>query len=246
MLGPNLFSAAEAEALDITAINHEPEVCDAIRRFVKPGDTVIDAGANIGFFTLLLSDLVGDDGLVIAIEPDEAARGILTKNIYGRGRDNVLIGTDVLWSKDGVMQFWPTEAIGYSSLLRYENSLDAKHVYARALDSLYPTVTPRLIKIDCEGADGHILCGAEKMLSRGVECVLAEFNFDIMGRFGLPEDILREHMRALGYECFVLEPHFVPRQVPPAAKIKMLETAGQPHVNVMFAAADVITRLWSI
>ena len=47
----------------------EPEVSDLMARAAKPGSFVIDGGANIGFFTVLLSRLVGPDGHVVAIEP---------------------------------------------------------------------------------------------------------------------------------------------------------------------------------
>src|SRR5580700_7501265 len=49
----------------------EPEVCNLMVRVSRPGDYVIDGGANIGFFTVLLSKLVGLDGHVLAFEPGQ-------------------------------------------------------------------------------------------------------------------------------------------------------------------------------
>lgn len=50
----------------------EPETTAAIRNILKPGDTFIDVGANIGWFTLIASREVGEKGRVIAFEPDRS------------------------------------------------------------------------------------------------------------------------------------------------------------------------------
>src|SRR5687768_8794135 len=49
---------------------YEPEVQRTLRRFVRPGDTVVDVGANMGIHTMLLADAVGPNGRVHAIEPN--------------------------------------------------------------------------------------------------------------------------------------------------------------------------------
>ena len=57
---------------------YEPHVTAFMRRQLKPGMNVIDVGANIGYFTVLASKLVGDTGSVLAFEPNsENARLIL-------------------------------------------------------------------------------------------------------------------------------------------------------------------------
>jgi len=48
---------------------YEPEEVEVFRRFVRRGDTVVDAGANIGFFSALAASLVGPEGEVHAFEP---------------------------------------------------------------------------------------------------------------------------------------------------------------------------------
>jgi hypothetical protein len=48
---------------------YEPHVAAALREYCKPGMTVVDVGANIGYHTMLLSRLVGHEGRVMAFEP---------------------------------------------------------------------------------------------------------------------------------------------------------------------------------
>jgi FkbM family methyltransferase len=57
------------DSLDIYGEFSESEV-EVFRRFVKPGDTVLDVGANIGAHTVVLSQLVGSSGQVYAFEPE--------------------------------------------------------------------------------------------------------------------------------------------------------------------------------
>jgi len=59
----------------------EPELLNTIKNEVKPGNVCIDLGANIGYITLLLSDLVGKNGKIFAIEPEPENFNILNYNL---------------------------------------------------------------------------------------------------------------------------------------------------------------------
>ena len=63
---------------------------DALRAFVTPGTTVIDVGANIGFFTKRFALWVGPAGKVIAIEPEPANFGALTRALAHAGIQSVV------------------------------------------------------------------------------------------------------------------------------------------------------------
>ncbi len=59
----------------------EPDETIAFRKLTRNGDRVIDIGANIGYFTVLLALLVGDGGRVLAVEPDPESAALLRKNL---------------------------------------------------------------------------------------------------------------------------------------------------------------------
>ncbi|MEM3192072.1 MAG: FkbM family methyltransferase [Candidatus Parvarchaeota archaeon] len=68
----------------------------------RSGDTIIDAGANIGIFTTIASVLVGDPGSVIAIEPDPDNLAILKDNIRINNLKNVTLIERALYNLDNV------------------------------------------------------------------------------------------------------------------------------------------------
>jgi len=70
---------------------YSPEITDVLKKNVKKGDTVVDIGAHIGYFTIILSDLVGNDGKVIAFEPNPITFSILKKNIETNSLSNVIL-----------------------------------------------------------------------------------------------------------------------------------------------------------
>jgi len=58
----------------------EPEL-EALQRFLGPGDVLVDVGANIGLFSLKGAHLVGEAGLVLAVEPGETSFTRLSANL---------------------------------------------------------------------------------------------------------------------------------------------------------------------
>ena len=64
---------------------------DVVTKEIQPGDTVLDLGANIGYFTLLFAKLVGNNGIVFAFEPEPQNIALLTKNIKINNYKNVTL-----------------------------------------------------------------------------------------------------------------------------------------------------------
>ncbi len=61
---------------------YEPAVAWAIEKYLKPGDTMLDVGANIGFFSLLANHIVGPKGKVYSIEPNPEIFEIMSSSIH--------------------------------------------------------------------------------------------------------------------------------------------------------------------
>jgi FkbM family methyltransferase len=221
---------------------YEPEVVNAIRRFVKSGDKAIDCGANLGFFTLLLAQLVGNTGTVLAFEPDPQVYRALIENVVLNNADNVIYSDYALWSEDGFLPFYIVPKIGYSSVISYTET-EQKIMRARSLDSIIQPAWGhvRFIKIDCEGAEDYILQGAEKLLGRGVDCVIVEFNFHIMRLMQTTPNKIRERMDALGYSAFLIDDLDRPRLLPLDE-----ELIEDRHLyNVMFSTQEKVEKAWN-
>jgi predicted methyltransferase len=70
--GFSIYTSAQDLAVGqhVRTGTYEPAVTALFRRILKPGMTVIDVGANIGFYSLLAASIVGTDGYVLAVEPN--------------------------------------------------------------------------------------------------------------------------------------------------------------------------------
>ena len=85
---------------------HEPDLQKGLPKFIKPGMTVFDVGANIGFFALAAANLVGENGKVVAFEPNPSVVARLKENVALNGlADRVKIEQSAAGDFDGTAEF---------------------------------------------------------------------------------------------------------------------------------------------
>ena len=230
---------------------YEHDITALLARAIRPGDRVIDAGANVGFFTIMMSQLVGDDdaAAVLAFEPDVFNFRRLIDNLELNAIDNVLAVPMALWDSDGQVVFNETGTHSSSTLEVRASHVNRVIRTARTLDSIVPPEWGhvRLIKVDCEGAEHKILCGARNLLKRGVDFVVFEINFDLMPAAGFTQWDIRLPMHHLGYECFVLKPNGekpIPLPIDYDLEVETLTKTVAPKVNCVFTTPDKIKAIW--
>jgi FkbM family methyltransferase len=242
------------KAFEMPAL-YEPEVVNVINHFVRPGDCVIDVGASIGFFTVHMSRIVGEGGLVLAFEPHLESYRYLCRNVHEIYKlNNVACLRTAAWKYDvpELTLFsmpWP----GYSSMHDFDETYYPETVEGRSLDTwLAGKNHPRFIKIDVEGCEMEVLLGAQQMLKRGVDCVVLEFNFKILKDIGRLERDLREHMARLGYDCFLInitddkDGYADPIKVALDKQLKIIMGPdGTHHINVMFSTEEKVKERWA-
>jgi FkbM family methyltransferase len=151
----------------------------AFGRDVKPADVVYDIGANVGFYTLLASRLVGPAGHVFAFEPLPRNLGLLRKHVAINSLSNVTILPQAVSDKPG-------EALFSTSADPAQNGLTEQgdiRVQVTAVDVLLDKgeiKPPNLMKIDVEGAEAMVLRGAAKAISAHRPIIyLATHNDDV-------------------------------------------------------------------
>jgi FkbM family methyltransferase len=151
-----------------------------VQRHIKPGDTVIDVGAHVGLFTLLLAYSVWDTGRVIAYEPCPRMLELLRDNVgMGWLGDRVEIVAKAAAATSGSLSFLaPTRYTMTGSLRPVEHLLttqdridtvDRIEVEAEPIDvhvGRFEQID--LIKIDVEGAENQVFTGMEQLLASGV------------------------------------------------------------------------------
>jgi FkbM family methyltransferase len=136
------------------------------RQVVRPGDTVVEAGANIGGLTLPLAGLVGAKGRVLAFEAQRSVHAVLTANLVLNGLQHVWAERVALGAQAGSIK------VRHLDLAQVENfgglSLGGEvgdDCPVVTLDS-YGLQALRLIKIDVEGAESEVVDGARDTITR--------------------------------------------------------------------------------
>src|SRR3569833_1925065 len=101
---------------------HEPILSEELAREVRPGETVVDIGANIGYYTLLLRQAVGSEGRVVAIEPSRANYDLLRENLDRNGFSDVPSTNLALANQDGEATLHISSKSNWCTLLPREDS----------------------------------------------------------------------------------------------------------------------------
>lgn len=158
----------------------EDPVYEVLAACIEPGQTFVDVGANVGFYTLTLAQLVGPSGKVVAFEPGprtvERLRGHVARNPSVGGRVDVrqvavsdAAGTCVLHDYGaGDSGKLSGRAIGG------EAAVAKVEVRQATLDEELAGLNPALIKIDVEGLEPEVLLGARETLRRARPVVVIE------------------------------------------------------------------------
>lgn len=131
----------------------------ALRLLLKSGDVVYDIGANVGFYTILASVLVGEGGHVNSFEPSPDNLRDLKRHIQINGITNCTVFETAVSSADGESGFDPT-ANRSTGRLAGTGSLRVRTVTLDSLVRSEKLRPPNLIKVDIEGAERDCLVGA--------------------------------------------------------------------------------------
>lgn len=161
------------------------EVIAFMKRHVKEGDSVIDVGANAGFFTLVLAEIVGPEGHVTAYEPNYEVLKNLGLSINDRMLNHridavmIAIGKERSWS---MMRMDPRGPGGTQVIT---GSPSEGTTLVHPLDTAPFIRRPvSFIKIDTEGMDVDVLLGAREILGKDRPIIMFEWNPDAMHSLG--------------------------------------------------------------
>jgi FkbM family methyltransferase len=145
---------------------YEPAETALFEREVRPGMTVLDVGANIGYFTLLSARLVGPEGRVFAFEPDPDNFRLLNRNITDNGYRNVTAVNAAVTDRDGTLRLHRS-AVNSGDHRAYDSADGRPAVEVRAvrLDSLDLGGGADFVKMDIQGSEWAALRGMERLLS---------------------------------------------------------------------------------
>lgn len=146
----------------------EPYETQLVIQRLKPGDVFIDVGANIGYYSLIASTLVGASGSVISFEPDPANYHLLMKNLQVNNLSNVNAINAALSDVKGEGSLYlSTNNFGDHQI--YDNGDERKKSAIQLLNGsevLGGIDNITLVKIDTQGAEYHVLKGLLPILRK--------------------------------------------------------------------------------
>lgn len=165
---------------------HESEFQAAVERTVKPGMTVYDCGANIGYFSVVFARLVGPTGRVFAFEPGEenvaSLRAAASLNVL----PHLAVVPCAVWKETTTLRFATASHGGSVSdhivgIFGGEAESSETEVKAVSLDDFVfrdGNPIPDVIKLDVEGAEADAVAGARRVLEQRRPTLLLEIHGD--------------------------------------------------------------------
>lgn len=188
-----------------------PEEYGAFRASVRPGDVVIDAGANVGAYTLLFAQWVGPSGRVFAFEPAPETRASLERHLRLNGLvDRVEIVPAAIAAENGEARFAVDGHGGASHLFPVPESAGVIEVATTSIDAFCAKrrIQPNLVKIDVEGAELEALRGARTTVATAPVQLFVEFHPAVWKARGIGRPDLERELNAQRLVAEPLDPAF--------------------------------------
>ncbi|MCL4784705.1 MAG: FkbM family methyltransferase [Bryobacterales bacterium] len=194
----------------LTFRQYERDELRFVRAAVRPGMRVVDVGANVGLYTALFASQAGEDGLVVALEPDPVSFHFLKKTVEANGFRNChLLNTGASSSKGTMTLYTSSENRGDNRLYRNGSADGSAAVEVLALDDVLPTMglsSIDFLKMDIQGFEGHAAMGLRETLRRSPGLMaMIEFWPDGLSQAGSDALELLRLFRGLGFTIYRLQ-----------------------------------------
>lgn len=180
----------------------EPCETRLLRKLLDSGDTFIDVGAHIGWFTIVAARSVGASGQVIACEPYPSNAAMLKGNLARNGCSNVRVVEAALGSQQGTIAVATAGDSGAVTALDWARDGRAEVPMMTLDDIAADLAAVTLIKVDVEGWEAQVLRGGAKTLSQ-TEYVLIEINPPALRKAGSSPGEVFGLLRGAGFTKFV-------------------------------------------
>lgn len=188
---------------------YDPGALSLVAERLSPGDWFVDAGANLGIFSMIAGLRVGSRGGVLAFEASATITGYLETNLEQNRITNVVVQNHALWDReeDRTLSFVPhVVGCSYLSINGVAEGIEER-THCLPLDRFFDdgSIRCRMLKVDVEGAELKVLEGAGKMIARDRPFLIVEVNHVTLKRFyDLDWRALTDRIAAFGYRMNVI------------------------------------------
>lgn len=187
----------------------EPKETNIVSKIVSEGDYCLDIGGSFGWYTVLLSKIVGQKGRVFSFEPIKQNYLSHNKNIELNMCRNVISNNLAVGEEPGEIEIYlsDVDTSGSLKLRKYKDNYETQITKLVKLDDYFTENKIEkldFIKIDIEGAELGALKGGEKILNKFKPVLFVEIQSHSTELFGYkPEDIFN-YLYNLGYKSYII------------------------------------------
>lgn len=191
---------------------YAPHLTRLVKHLLTSGDTFVDGGANIGYFSLLAARLVGPTGQVHAFEPIPTTFKRLETHVALNGFQQIHANCQALRDEPGTLLFEVPEKhgqkLGRLATIVQRGQGPQVQVQATTLDAYakeHAIEHIRLIKLDVEGSEVAAIGGMQRLLfEQRIDYLVCELNTVLLDALGLSYTLMREALTAHGYRTYYL------------------------------------------
>ena len=197
---------------------HEKNTTELFQKVLRPGNTFLDLGANVGYFSLLAARLVGKTGRVFSFEPEPTNFRYLTQNLRINSYEQVRPEPKAVSDSPGLVKLYicPYDS-GHHTINQPEGirSYRPEYDYRQEqfvevekirLDDYFPDLRVDAIKMDVEGAELLALSGMDRLIRRqeNLRMFVEFFPLLIREMGGSPEEFIRRLLEDYRFSAFVI------------------------------------------
>ena len=157
---------------------YEPFESALVMAAIVPGDTILNIGANLGYYTILAAAATGEEGRVVAFEPSATNAILLKKNIADNHFRNVTVREEAVSDREGSLKLYLSKTnSGDHQIYSSDESRQFQEVCTVRLDDVIrsTTLTPSLVIMDVQGAEAQVLRGFRTYLANRQRHPIAMF-----------------------------------------------------------------------
>lgn len=193
------------DTLRLSLGEYEPFESELFVKNIKQGDTIMDLGANIGYYTLLAARATGESGKVYSFEPDPDNYKILNDNIRINSFNNIIAISKAVSNVSGKTALYLSDSNNGDH--RIFDYMDEKRhhidIESISLDDEFENCRINVMKIDIQGAEGAALEGMKTLLSNNRDIVIfMEFWPWGLRNFGTDPGDLLAQLSLLGFNIY--------------------------------------------
>lgn len=215
---------------------------ELLKKHIRKGDTVLDIGANIGYYALKLSEIVGKNGSVHCFEPDKKNFNYLEKATAHL--KNIFISNKAVGPKTEKIKIYTSKNLNVDHRTYQPEDYDeAIEIDAVSIDDYCSTLLSKgngkldFIKMDIQGFEMHAVQGMQKTLEKNPEIkLISEFWPYGLEKSGSSVSAYFQFLTEKGFHCYLLNKNSLEKLDP--KKVKSLEGLGEEHYFNILASRN--------